>query len=69
MLAPRHLRGGACTRMKMELQGHVASRLAWKCLPPFSQRVADRIPLKISPTQPPDGVRGGPHTLTARGAA
>src|SRR6266851_3451115 len=26
-----------------------------------------RIPLKISPTQPPDGVRGGPHTLTARG--
>jgi len=28
-----------------------------------------RIPLKISPTQPLDGVRGGPHTLTARGAA
>src|SRR4029453_1886393 len=28
-----------------------------------------RIPLKISPTQPPDGGRGGPHTLTARGAA
>ena len=27
-----------------------------------------RIPLKISPTQPPDGARGGPHTLTARGA-
>ena len=23
-----------------------------------------RIPLKISPTQPPDGARGGPHTLT-----
>jgi hypothetical protein len=27
------------------------------------------IPLKISPMQPPDGVRGGPHTLIARGAA
>jgi hypothetical protein len=43
MLAPRHLRGGACTHMKMELQGYVALRLAWKCVPPFSQRITDRI--------------------------
>src|SRR6516225_7262566 len=28
-----------------------------------------RIPLKISPTPPPDGARGGPHTLTVRGVA
>jgi hypothetical protein len=29
--------------MKMELQGYAALRLAWKCVPPFSQRVTDRI--------------------------
>src|SRR5712664_2451564 len=41
MLAPRHLRGGACTHMKMELQGPMALRLAQKYSPPFSQRVTD----------------------------
>ena len=36
---------------------------------PAGQATFPWIPLKISPTQPPDGVRGGPHTLTAQGAA
>jgi len=49
--------------MKMELQGHVALRLAWKCSPPFSQRVTDRIPTQM-PFQAVF-MRGGAQALPA----